>query len=138
MGAKGPVPKRSAERRRRNKDSQPQKVQPLGRRPARPRPKPTWHPLMRKWFSALGRSAQSQFYEPSDWAEAELWCDVMSEALKSKRGVTAFMMGTFSAFSSRLLTTEGDRRRVRLEIERDVPEPAKVTSLAAFRARAGA
>ena len=138
MGARGPVPKRSTERRRRNKDSEPEKVTRLVAKPKPPRAKATWHPIMKRWFSALGRSAQATFYEPSDWAEAELWCEVMSIALKSKKGVSAFMLQAFSSFSTRLLTTEGDRRRVRLEISDEPTKPAKVTNLAQFRARAGA
>lgn len=134
----GPVPKRSSERRRRNKDSEPQTVTRLAAKPKPPRVKTTWHPIMKRWFTALGKSAQATFYEPSDWAEAELWCEVMSAALKSKKGVSAFMLQAFSTFSARLLTTEGDRRRARLEISEEPVQSAKVTNLAQFRARAGA
>ena len=134
----GPVPKHSSERRRRNKTSQAETIKLPGARVPAPRAKTTWHQTMKDWYAALSKSAQAQYYEPSDWAEARLWCDVMSRSLSSPKPVSAHLLAAFSAFSTRLLTTEGDRRRVRLEIERGQVVPTPVTSLASFRTRAGA
>lgn len=146
MGARGPVPKRSSERRRRNKESKPQKVASKskpkaakapttpepGRRPA----KKTWHPIAREWYDSLDESGQSEFFEPSDWAAAFYVAEVMSRHLKAKR-LSAQLFASIWQAMGELLTTEGARRRVQIEIEREEekPEPASVTAIADYRQR---
>lgn len=76
------------------------------------------------------------FFEPSDWAEAQVWAEVLSQQLCSDK-LSAMMLAAWSAASSRLLVTEGDRRRMRIELERehqeDPDEVAAVASMAAYR-----
>lgn len=136
MGQRGPVPKRSTERRRRNKESKVETVQPLPAAVSIPAADAKWHPIARDLYESLATSGQAQFFEPSDWAAARYAAHEMSRALRNKFSSMGFA-AIWTAWSS-LLVTEGDRRRVRLEIERQQGEPAKVTSLAAFKARAGA
>lgn len=150
MGQRGPVPRRSSERRRRNKDSKTQKVKAAPaassrtRKPAarvrRPAVSKHWHPIAKSWFTSLGESGQAQFYEPSDWQAARYVAEVMSKQLKAAKPSAQMFAALWSAMTD-LLTTEGARRRVRLEIEREVdPDkvPAGVTALDEYRKSLGA
>lgn len=149
MGARGPVPKRSSERRRRNKESKPDTVKPRKPKAApkgkqaepdvfAPRPaKKTWHPIAREWYESLPDSGQTVFYEPSDWTAAFYVAEVMSRHLQAKR-MSAQLFASVWAAMAELLTTEGARRRARIEVERDQePEQsAGVTALDDYRKRA--
>lgn len=138
MGARGPVPKRDAQRRRRNKpevettEAAGAEVVPV------PKGSSKWHPVARRWFDALAESGQSRFYEPSDWATAELLAESMSRDLReqvvgvSKDGdvvkavvpINGARLASYLKGCSLLLVTEGDRRRARLELGRAAPESA--------------
>lgn len=123
MGARGPAPKRDDQRTRRNQPSVPTTTAPAGSVPVVPAPEASWAPLARDWFLSLAQSGQSAFYEASDWAEARFIAEMMSRVLKSER-VNGQLVATILAGTTKLLTTEGDRRRVRIELERHSgPEP---------------
>lgn len=118
-GSGGPVPKRSTQRRRTNKPDVPIIHAPATAAAVAPAPDDLWHPLAREWFAALGRSGQSQFFEASDWAQAKVWAHLLSvELLKEKP--SAMMIAAWSSGAAELLTTEGARRRMRIELERVV------------------
>jgi len=97
---------------------------------------PLWHPLIRDLYAAIGRSGQSAFYEPSDYGMLRIGCEIMSQQLLSGRP-SAVMFASWDALMARLLVTEGDRRRMRLELERgeaaDPDEDAAVAIMAAYR-----
>lgn len=116
---RGPVPKRSDQRVRRNKSEGLSVVKSSGGRSKVkvPNVKPGWHPLMKDWYRSLKESGQAQFYQPSDWQTAQLVCHVMSEALNSGEPVKASLLAEFNAVAASLMTTEGARRRLRLELQ---------------------
>ncbi len=136
---RGPVPKRSDQRRRRNKpevDTETVTASGAVRRPAASK---GWHPIARGWYEALGKSAQSRFYEPSDWHSARLCAEIMSKVAMGD-DVSSAEIGAMSKLMSELLVTEGSRRRVRLEIERTAAAgkaPAGVTAIDEYRRRLG-
>ncbi|MEU0937585.1 hypothetical protein [Embleya sp. NPDC005971] len=139
--SRGPVPKRSEERRRRNKSDTPiarveTSTEPL---PA-PEPDPGWHPIARDWFLSLSESGQAVFYQPSDWQTARYVAEAMHTNLSQGR-FSAQLFAAVTAAMSNLLVTEGDRRRVRVELARrtsGAPEqPAGVTAIADYRASIG-
>jgi hypothetical protein len=103
-----------------------------------PEPDPAWHPLIRDLYESAGRSGQSAFWEPTDWNMLRIGSEVMSQQLNSGRP-SAVMFAAWDALMARLLMTEGDRRRLRLELERDKPEDpdeaAAVASMAAWRGK---
>lgn len=72
---------------------------------------------MKDWFRSLKESRQAQFYEPSDWQTARLLAEVMSQELNSEKGVKATMLAEFNSAAGSLLTTEGERRRLRVEFQ---------------------
>ncbi|MDQ0791973.1 hypothetical protein [Streptomyces sp. B1I3] len=133
MGAYGPIPKRSEERRRRNKDDGPEMIQaPSGGPqdlPDLPEPDALWHPIASDWYLSLRDSGQSAFYEPSDWAMARYAAHVMSQVLLSERGPNGQLVAALNSVMSSLLTTEGDRRRARMELERKKPAGPKLASV---------
>lgn len=136
---RGPVPKRSDQRRRRNKpEVEAEKVTASGqvRRPAASK---GWHPIAKGWYESLSKSAQSRFYEASDWHSARLVADIMSRVSQGGT-VSSAEVAAMSKLMSELLVTEGSRRRVRLEIERAAESgkaPAGVTAIDEYRRRLG-
>jgi hypothetical protein len=152
MGERGPVPKRSNQRRRVNKDSEPQTA-PAGEAPSVPEPIESWHPIAKGWYESLAVSGQSAFYEASDWATAVLVAESISRELKpqvvgvmEETGEPVFAVvpmkgAALSAYlkaMSSLLVTEGDRRRAQLELQRGGEKPdssADVPNIDDYRSR---
>jgi hypothetical protein len=117
VGARGPVPKRSDQRVRRNKDVPVEKVQSIGVVPIPPLMVEDPHPITVFWYDSLRESVQSQFYQPSDWAAAQFVALKLDNECKYLRG-SAQMSAVIQSFFSDLLVTEGARRRVKVEVER--------------------
>lgn len=143
MGAHGPIPKRSEERRRRNKDDGPELIQASSGAPEDlpdlPDPDTLWHPIASEWYLSLRESGQAAFYQASDWAVARYAAELMSRLLMSDRAPNGQLVAALNAVMSSLLTTEGDRRRARMELERksSAPKLASVAPLDAYRDLAG-
>lgn len=134
----GPVPKRDAERRRRNKrETETVAVEEATVEPYEPSSE--WHPVALQWYLSLMESVQSRFYEPSDWGTAYVIAETISRELLPQpvvvagQGVeyvvkppTAAAVSALLRACGSLMVTEGDRRRLRVEIERGggaEPEP---------------
>ena len=122
MAVAGPIPKRSDQRRRVNKIEGFQQAPgaPIVRVPAASR---TWHPLAKAWYASLKASGQSRYYEPSDWQTARILADQIDRMLKLDEP-NATLLNVIMQASRDLMTTEGQRRRMRLELTR---EPADMT-----------
>lgn len=128
----GPPPKRSSQRRRRNADpgaetasltvsvDQPEAPEGLGRRAS-------------EWYASLARSGQAQFYTPSDWQVALICAHAIDLFMETGR---ATLLAEVRALQTQLLATEGERRRARLELERDdAEEVADVVDADVWRRR---
>jgi hypothetical protein len=146
MGATGPIPKRTEERRRRNTTTEAgetleaEKVE-VDAPPAPPLPmNEKWHADAKEFYQACIDSVQSRFYEPSDWAALKMACETQSRLLEKVPVVTTDDNGDtkvemlrmpikgadlngLTKLWSLLMVTEGDRRRLRLEIERKAATP---------------
>ena len=136
----GPVPKRSDQRRRRNKPDGPDIVKaPGGTLPAQPPADEAWHSIAREWYLSLAESGQAQFYEASDWQTARYVAEAMSRNLNGGARFSAQLFQAVMSAMTDLLTTEGARRRARVELERgpEQPQPASITALDRYRAAAG-
>jgi hypothetical protein len=133
----GPMPKRSTERRRRNKVPGETTVTKAGRVvvPVCPREA---HPVARRWYRSLKTSGQSEFFEPSDWAAALYVVEVMSKNLQASRFSAQLFAGVWAAMTD-LMTTESARRRARVEVERVLEEKAedRPTALDEYRKALG-
>jgi hypothetical protein len=153
-GSRGPVPKRSDQRRRKNKPAGPDVVEADGAAEVEtPVASPEWHPVAVRWFESLALSGQSHFYEPSDWAAAYVLAESMSREMNPQpmtvgHGEHAFIemvslppkgasLAAWLKGMSVLLVTEGDRRRVAMELTRPKSDevPADVANFDEFRRR---
>lgn len=137
-GPRGPVPKRSGERRRRNKPEGVEPVKALQQAVEWPAPGEDWHEIALRWYRSLECSGQSQFYEPSDVAAAVYVAEAMSRSLNGK--LSSVMFAAVMSAMTELLTTEAARRRARIELERTAAteEPPAVASMAKYRKAARA
>ena len=163
MPSHGPVPKRSDDRRRRNKPAAGAITTADAGATSdvvAPPADPDWHPVAAQLYAALADSGQSRWYEPSDWGMAYLVAESMSRDLNpqfvgfAQTGIgqteaefqtiplKGASLAAYLKAMSNLLATEGDRRRVSIELRRavavDNDEVAAVASLDAYRASVGA
>lgn len=77
-----PLPKRSDQRRRRNKGDGPDLVKaPGGAAPVMSSADEDWRPIAARWYASLTESGQAQFCEASDWATAYYVAEAMSRNL---------------------------------------------------------
>ncbi len=134
VASRGQVPKREEERRRTNA---PEDGIEVTKAPGAavvevPAPDEDWHTAAYDWYLSLEDSGQSRFYEPSDWMTAWILAEQMSRLLKPRPtgmfGTLAVMpmsgsdLGAVLKGMSSLMCTEGDRRRMRLELTRNIPD----------------
>lgn len=128
----GPPPKRESQRRRANKSDVPVERATAAAKVRVPAADREWHPVAKQLYDSLKKSGQAQFFEPSDWGTAWVLCESISREMKPQPiGITdegepvmaklppkgASLAAWLKALSS-LLATEGDRRRLRIELER--------------------
>lgn len=146
----GPVPNREADlaRPRARKGSEQQSVTKGVARPTTiPDADTTWHPIARMLWDSLAESGQADFYQQSDWAFAYSLCEDLHQYKTpsvDRNGEqyikrSGQMLQTIYSAMERLLVTEGDRRRVRIELEEPPQDetPAAVLAIADYRAELG-
>lgn len=135
----GPLPKRSSERTRRNKPENEGGVSlSKGERvPYRVPPVDSaWHPRAKQWYRALSRSGMREYYELTDYETARIICDALTEYYKRP---TAMMLATLMQAMTSLGTTEGERRRMRIELEdpKESETSASLVAIDTYRAQLG-
>lgn len=137
MGVRGPVPKRSDERVRRNRPDVPvESVSVIGAVVVPELGFEDPHPLTVDLYRSLGESAQARFYEPSDYQVARAVLHFLDLEFKKGRPSAQMVAALFSQLSD-LLVSEGARRRVRLEVERQSVGGDVVDVADLFRERLG-
>lgn len=101
-----------------------------GNAPVVPRASGDWHPIAQRWYKSLRESGQAQFYEASDWMTAVYVAEAMSRNLEQGK-FSAQLFQTVLSGMTDLLTTEGARRRARVELERldDGEDPREAAHL---------
>jgi hypothetical protein len=106
-----------------------------------PEPEPHWHALAVRWYLAQQESGQATYFEPSDVAAHCLVAEAMTRNLDGEKFSAMLLAQVWSSMGD-LLTTEGSRRRLRIELEKPQPEDevqkGAVASLSAARQRFGA
>jgi hypothetical protein len=78
-----------------------------------------------------GESGQARWYQPSDWQTARVWAELLSRQLASGRP-SAQMVAAWQQAATELLTTEGARRRARIELEAPAVDEDEVAADAAM------
>lgn len=81
------------------------------------------HPLVENFYQSLQESGQSQFYEPSDWQTAQLCMYLLNAQLLADRPSPTMIAAIWQMLGS-LCVTEGERRRMRIEVDRETGEQA--------------
>ncbi|EKF22992.1 hypothetical protein C731_2995 [Mycolicibacterium hassiacum DSM 44199] len=85
------------------------------------------HPLIEEMYESIKKSAAVKYYEPTDWQFARLALYTLNQELIAAqhqgKPIGAMKLTAINQMLSALLLTEGDRRRVRLEIERAPADP---------------
>src|SRR5690349_4262889 len=128
----GPVPNRSedlARPRSRRGGDQKDVTKGAARKVVVPHADPDWHPISRKLWEGLKSSGQADFYQNSDWAIAYSLMDDLSHYKKSGKR-SGQMLQVIMTSLERLLVTEADRRRARIELEAPEPETESVAKVA--------
>lgn len=106
-----------------------------------PEADPSWHHMATMLWEAAKRSGQSMFYEPSDWANLYILCESVSrdfgdiflgfnpvtgEELYGPAPLKGASLSAYSKIMADLMMTEGSRRRMRIEFNRDRREEEKL------------
>lgn len=134
MGDRGPIPGRSEHQRGHRTKAEKAAVEkavvvavlPV----SQPDADPSWMPMARDWYVSLAHSGQAVYYQPSDWQTARIWAEVLSKQLEGAR-LSAQMIAAWSAAAGELLTTEGSRRRAKLELQTSLADEDEDAALAA-------
>ena len=141
MGARGAAPKPNSRRAAKDLDRRNGVVQVMGevRPPAADR---RWHNRARNWYGSLAKSAQAQYYEPSDWQLAMVAAEMLSDwfATELERRSTAFPK-QFLDIQKALSTTHLYRLSSHIEVSRDIGLPVdaeqKPDNVTSWRERLG-
>lgn len=126
MGTRGPVPKRTENRVRRNKSEMENVSVAGGRKVTIPRMNGQWSPVAKMMWRAAKESGQARFYESTDWATLYSLCDQMTYAMAQKKRPAQLIQTIYSELGN-LLFTEGARRRVQVELFRPEEEQSSST-----------
>lgn len=137
MGTRGPIPKRSEERIRRNKDDvEITRIEAVGQVESPELGLDDPHPMIVDFWNSLAESAQSKYYEPSDWQYARFTLHFADKLVKSGRPSSQLLAAVNSSLTD-LLVSEGARRRVRLEVEREQSKAQVIDIAAMFQEQMG-
>ena len=153
MGERGPIGNRSDDlarpRSRKGGDQGPAVKNGVMRPVTIPDTPAEWHDIAVMVWEALIDSGQSDFYQQTDWAFAYSLCDDLTHYKNGgrwNRKTGEFepyrspeMLKAIQSAMASLLMTEGDRRRVRVELTAPASEqaPASVVALASYRDELG-
>ena len=112
-----PIPKRSSERIRRNKTEPVTTIRVLGDVEIPPLGIEDPLPETVRFWVSLHESAQTRFFEPSDWWRARFTAREIDQYERNPRR-PALKLAEINKMCSDLLMGEPDRRRNRVEVER--------------------
>jgi hypothetical protein len=146
MGDRGPVPNRSEDLSRdrdKNRNDRPEITKGTLRPVTIPEADPDWHDIAKMLWQGLIDSGQSDWYQQSDWAFAYSLMEDLTRYKEPQVNKTTGeeyhkrsgqMLQTIYSAMERLLVTEGDRRRARIELSApdDKDEDAAVLTLADY------
>jgi len=142
MATKGPVPKRSDQRHGHRAKADADNITRITETDeifGPPLDLEGVHPLASDWYDGLRRSAQADLFQPSDWSTARVWTELLSRALNQGDRPSAVLVAAWASGATELLTTEGARRRMRLELDRpqkaDADAVRAAATVTAIRAR---
>lgn len=127
---RGPIPQRTDETVRRNVGEPVDKVPAFGPVEVPELGLGVTHFLVADLYEAMKNSAQAKYFEPTDWQYARLTLHQVNQTLLTTENIPAMKLAALNQMLASLLLTEGDRRRVRIEVERKNPEGGQVLNFA--------
>lgn len=139
MARSGPIPKRSEARTRRNKEGEDGIALKKGLAlPYHwPEPDEDWHPWVVDFYGSFKESGMQAYYQTTDVAALQLACRLINREVVSKGRPSAMFLAECLKMVDGLGITEGERRRIKIELDtptvQDVDQRA--VDLAAARAR---
>ena len=97
-----------------------------------------WHPIAKSLYNAAKKSGQSDFYQQTDIALLFSIMDDLSEYKKSGKRSSMMAQVIYSSLGP-LLLSEGERRRVRIELHQPEveTESASVTAINGYKSALG-
>jgi len=101
-----------------------------------PRADPKWHPTAKRIWEGMKTSGQADFFQNSDWAFAwSLMDDLTYYKEGGPKGRSAMMLASVMQGLERLMVTEADRRRARIELSapEEPEESAAVLAIADYK-----
>jgi len=134
MARPGPIPKRDDERVRRNKtgedglETQSFNMDEKVKIPS----KKFIHPTVEGLWKAIKTSVNVMYYEPSDWWYAILTLELWDDILSAGKRPGAMELSALDSMLQRMLITEADRRRVKIEAKRGTTEAEKAHKASDF------
>lgn len=165
MGDRGPIPRRSDARIRRNKPERELiEGQSGAYTPSPYEPDEKWHTIAYETFVSFETSGQSRFFEDSDWMALYLLCEALSRDLEPQfigfrelptvwtensagerviaqsggnQPIVAIVpikgsnLSAYRSWMNSLLATEGDRRRLQIELSKAAAGPEGASELPA-------
>lgn len=148
VASRGPLPKRTENRIRRGRRADGLDITTAPgaeniEMPVPPESGPdAWDDIVYEWYFSLAESGMARFYEPTDWMVAYVTADWLNQLRKPQyvamrevglhefevyeavKPLSGSDMGAFLKVCANLGLTEGDRRRMRIELTRpEVIEP---------------
>lgn len=95
-------------------------------------PADEWHDIAKEWYASLQVSGQVVFYEQSDVATAYYIAEMISRSMEGPK-VNGQLFGSIMSAMGDLVCTEGARRRVKIELQRDAGESGPSETDSAIR-----
>lgn len=139
----GPIPNRSGDLSRerdanRSRGDRPTLTKGVAREAKIPGHDPKWERAVIRLYATTRTSGQADFYQSSDWSFFWIQCDLLDRVMKSDRPSAQMVSAIMSSLASFGLT-EGDRRRMRIELEapQEETEDASVTAISDARKKLG-
>lgn len=139
MGATGPIPKRSEARTRTNKTGEDGIA--LKKGIALPYEWPAadddWHEWTKDFYDSFRESGMQAYYQQTDVETLRLSCRLLNREVIEKGRPSAMFMAECMKMLDGLGLTEGERRRIKIELDQPTVQEvdAKVLAMQAARSR---
>lgn len=139
MGSRGPIPKRSEARTRVNKTGEDGIALKKGVALSYswPEADTDWHPWVADFYGSFQQSGMQAYFQQTDVAALQLACRLLNREVVEKGRPSAMFLAETMKMLDGLGITEGERRRIKIELDQPTVQEvdAKVVALQAARSR---
>lgn len=123
MGQRGPMPKRSSERTRNNKAGEDgiELKKGIALEWSWVKADKEWPAFIRDYYNSFQHTGMSAYYQQTDIQQLYMACHILAEQFKTARP-SAIMVGEAFKLLDGLGATEGERRRMKIELDKPKEE----------------